>query len=64
MGDIIGFVNNKINKREVLSALKLVSDFCAEQLQEDCDRGKCPIFKWCKVSRDREEFPCNWRINI
>lgn len=61
MGDIVGF-NKKITVRDALAALKVVQDFCDDQYQEDCDSGKCPLFRWCKVSGDRNEYPCNWRL--
>ena len=65
MADIIYM--NRIQKKAdiegVFKALQTVQDFCNNQYQEDCDTGKCPLFKWCKVSGDREEFPCNWTLH-
>ena len=65
MADIISIA--KIRKSDMindaLEALKTIKRFCNAQYQEDCDNGKCPLYKWCKIG-DREEYPCNWSIHI
>ena len=61
MGNLITF-EKRISVNEVLDALQVVQDFCDNQYQEDCDSGKCPLYKWCIVSGDRMEYPCNWSI--
>ena len=51
------------DNKEVLDALQVISDFCNNQYQEDCDAGRCALYKWCKGTQDRLEFPCNWRLD-
>lgn len=48
--------------KEAMDALRVISDFCSNQYQEDCDSGKCALYVWCKGTQDRLEFPCNWRL--
>ena len=45
-------------------AIRTIYDFCNGQYQEDCEFGLCPLYKWCVVSGDIQEFPCNWHIHI
>ena len=67
MAEIINI--NNIQKKsktavdKAFEALRAVQNFCNSQYQEDCDSGKCPLFKWCMVSGDRMEYPCNWTLN-
>ena len=48
--------------KEVADALEVVKNFCINQNQEDCNTGRCILFKWCKGTESRLEYPCNWRI--
>ena len=62
MDNIVEFKKKLIpSPKDARQAIKTIYDFCNEQYQEDCDTGRCPLYKWCKIS-GREEYPCNWLI--
>lgn len=65
MNNIVEFKKKStISSEEAKQAIKTIFDFCNEQSQENCEEGLCPLYKWCMVSDDIQEYPCNWHIHI
>ena len=60
MGIIVDNIDFKKNAQyeKGIEAINTIKDICADQYEEECLSGECPLNRWCH--RDREEYPCNW----